>query len=188
MIFIQCVCYKSINDHISVINPILMKQLFESKNQIRSNYDLWHKRMHHCSSYAGEHLLKGGTYGMKLNVNFDIQIRNTCLQTKFKKLPATGKLVKGSPDIIVQTCVWSPIKPPTIGDENLFVTFTFTPRCLVRMILINSRDEVPVFCPNFIQWVDSNDSTHAKRVHRESADDYMILSLKMEEKVITHMM
>lgn len=119
-----------------------------------TSFKLWQRRMGHANRCVTQKMLYNDCYGTKASLNLEEPTYEACVQANATKQPNDGDLVEGSLENTIISDVRGSFKKPKAGGKRLFVSFTVIPHRYVRLLLIDSRVEIPAQCRNFIARFD----------------------------------
>lgn len=94
-------------------------------------------------------------------------------------------LVEGSPKNTIYSDACGPFKKPTAGGMSLLVTILVIPHRYVKVLLIDSRAEIPVRFRNFTAWAHRNGSKNVEHFHDDIAGEHLSMKSDLKEQGVT---
>lgn len=126
-----------------------------------------------------------GKYGMSTQKKAQSHKCETCVESKNTKAACNGAVVDELKEITVYINICGPMKNTTIQGNRYFVPMATAPHRYIRTKLLLTRREVHDHCLDFIAWLDRIAPNEVRRLHTDSAPDFLALRKALNRKRIT---
>lgn len=149
--------------------------------------EFWHHRVGHSNVPVAKEMIAAGRSGTRERDRGVSQTFSACVERNQTNVPCNGSLMKEIKEILLHADVRGSMQHGTFTGHKYFMVMVSAPYRYVCAQLLRSRVIVLDHCLDFIAWVERNAASKVRRLHIDTAPEFIAMKQRVPRKGIEFM-